>query len=315
MRRLRDGLIFVGLAVLVAASGHAWGSLARGAAVGAAAVPLDLGLRWFVFLRPGRRDRVFLRPTVRRFSRALTAIVFATAALAFLLEPQTPSSANDPFVAAFAAAVAAGLATSVVGPEAAAHLLRRAGVTTRTWTAASIAERRQDSPADLPLLLAEINAHFREGNPSYALGPMREALAHSALVGWNRGEVAATLGWTLLHHYPDDPVPSEALACAGEAQRWAPDHETTRKLQAYVHLHEGRPKEALRLVRRALKAKPAPSCEAQLLCLRAGAHALSGDLPRASADREQALRLSPACDLLPWLDERLTTTAVLPPRP
>jgi hypothetical protein len=164
------------------------------------------------------------------------------------------------------------------------------------------------TPENLQRLLEQASAHLEERNPELAFPLLRELLGNRALVGRVRGEVAALLGWTLLGHYPDDPVPREAREALAVATACAPVGGCTPSLQAYICVHDGEPAAALRCAAVGLDRLPdqAWAVRAQLLCIQAAAHHDLGHDVESSRLRENAIELWPECDLLPWLERRTT---------
>ena len=254
-----------------------------------------------------QRGQPSTRSTSRRMARIYSGVVIGAVLLGMAWEAARGGSASDPFGTGFVASVMGGLGANVTGPAVGRRLLaRHADVLSRRppATAAGIAALRVDSPDDAGLLLAEINAHYRENNHRFAFAPLREALHHPQVIGTQRGHAAALLGWGLLYSYADDPVPDEARTCADVAQSLAPEYEMTQMLRAFLLVEDGDASAAVAVARRRCGQLQDGLLQAQILCVEAaGLHQL-GDSAGAADARERAVSLWAECDLLPWLDER-----------
>jgi hypothetical protein len=159
--------------------------------------------------------------------------------------------------------------------------------------------------ARLVPLRDEIQRHLEERDPDSAFPLFREMLADRGLQGRLRGEVAASLGWALLEHYPEDPVPHEAREALAVAVAWAPASGYTPQLQAFIHVHDGEPVAGLACPELALSRLPHQDLNrAAVLCIASAAHHDLGHDVEASRLRESAISLWPWCDLIPWLEQR-----------
>jgi hypothetical protein len=157
----------------------------------------------------------------------------------------------------------------------------------------------------LQALLDETHRQLSEGEAEPAFPLLRTALADPALTGTARGEVAATLGWALLEHYPGDPVPDEAREALAVALRLAPRGQQTHALHSFILLHDGDSGGALRCASATVGRAPIDAgLMAQVLCIKAAAHHELGEDALGSKSRECAAQIWPDCDLLPWLEER-----------
>ena len=176
------------------------------------------------------------------------------------------------------------------------------------WLAKPIQSFDPHSPAYAIRLVLEADSLADRGRqPSAASRNLyREAVDHPDVDRRTRGHAAATLGWTLLHHDPVDPVPAESRRMRDIAVATAAAHPVTRMLDAYLLVVDGRPEPALRQVHRARTAmRPDGITTAQLACLEALARAALGRRDQALTLRGQAAATWPECDLLPVVDQAL----------